>query len=377
MAMAQMWYLEPSVSLRGFYDDNPRLTTRDASETFGVVARVQAQAGRQTEVSDIGLRGYLSYQQYSDDQDLDALDGNFDITSSYRLQRQRLGLGLGFDQSSTQTSEEQTSGIVQVNKQRTLMRVSPSWGYSISERTTFDLGVNYTSVSYEDVEQVPLFDYVSTAASGTLSHQWTERLSLIGRLSYDGYDADTVGSDSTAYGFEAGLNYLISETWSVRALAGLRTADAQTLTQNGVIETQSSGPLFDLELRRDLIVGGFTIGAERSLLPSGTGTLLDTTGLRLSYDRPITPVWTFGASARIYRNRNPGGEVSGNDRDFISIEPSLRRRLSDSLSLDISYRYRQQSRDIEDETADSNAIFVGLSYGWPREPLSRWLDFGG
>jgi hypothetical protein len=374
---AQFWYYESRASFRTFYDDNPRLDSDSNTGSFGGTLNAGAWIGRSTEASDIGVSIAADRRLFTDASDLDSTNGTLGLRSSYRLDRHRFGLGANLSYLSTQISELQTSGLVQVNKPQISVLIAPSWGYALSERTNLDLFMSYRNVSYEDVGTTALFDYVSTNAGATLGYQWSERLEFLAQTSYGAYDARQVDTaDSTTYGQQFGARYLLSERMSIRALAGIRFADAQTPTVDGLVDTSNTGPLFELELQRQFAVGGFSLAAERSLLPSSQGTLLDTTGLRVAFDYPITPLWTFGLGAQAYRNRNPGGENSSNDRDFISLSPSLRRRLSESLSLDLTYRVQWQTRDTGDEDSISNSIFLGVSYAWPREPLSRLWPFG-
>jgi hypothetical protein len=373
---AQLWYYEAGASFGTFYDDNPQLASGSSAGSFGGTLNAAAWVGRSTEASDIGVSLAADRRLFTDASDLDSTDGTLGLRSSYRLDRHRFGLGANLSYLSTQTSELQTSGLVQVNKPQISVLIAPSWGYALSERTNLDLFLSYQDVSYQDVGDIPLFNYVSTNAGATLGYQWSERLQLLAQTSYAGYDARQVDTaDSTTYGLQLGARYLLSERTSIRALAGVRYADAQTPTVDGLVDTSTTGPLFELELQRQFAVGGFSLAAERSLLPSSQGTLLDTTGLRVAFDYPVTPLWSFGLGAQAYRNRNPGGEITSNDRDFISLSPSLRRRLTESLSLDLTYRVNWQTRETGDDDSISNSIFLGLRYTWPRAPLGRLWPF--
>ncbi|CRI63010.1 hypothetical protein THIOKS11100023 [Thiocapsa sp. KS1] len=371
-ARSDIWYVEPNASARVFYDDNVRLSTVDPQSSFGAIVRGEILAGRRTEVTDIGLGLKVDTRQYSDVAELDRTNGAFALRSRYQLNRHSLGFDANFDYDSTLTSEEATTGIVQVNKRRSLIRVRPSWRYELTERTTLDAGLSYEDVSYEDVDLIPLSNYTFARATLSAGYQITERLQFIAQAAYDDYQASQVDTQSTSVGVDAGLKYLLSETSSIRAAAGVRQANAQTPTEAGVVETDNAGPIFELEWIKDFTVGGIELLAERSLVPSGRGTLLDTTGITLAFDYPITERWTFGLDASGYRNRNPGGEISGNDRDFVNVVPRIERRLTEALRLDLSYRYRWQKREISEDDAVSNAVFLSVTYKWPREPLRRW-----
>ncbi len=372
---ADQWFVEPSAKLEAFYDDNVRLSAARPQSSFAGLARALVKAGLSTEVTRVGLRADLSARRYSQVAELDRTDGAVGLMAKRQLERHRVGLDASFDYDSTLTSEVQTSGLVQVNKRRSKWFVSPSWEYSLSPRAQLDLVLSYQDVTYEDVELIPLFDYRFARAGLTASYTLSERTQVFGRLSYDQYEAEQVKTESDNFGLEAGASYLLSETMSILAYTGVRHSKAEIPTLRGVEETDNTGPLFELRLSKRFETGELQLTADRSLLPSSNGTLLDTTGLSLSLDYRLSPAWRFRISAAGYRNRNPDGEVSRNDRDYLAVAPGLERRLSDSLRLGLSYRYRWQSYEVDRDDAVSNAVFLTLNYAAPREPIgSRILQ---
>lgn len=371
-AGASQWYIEPSANLGGFYDDNVRLSTDDSQSSFGAQAQAKVESGRRTEVSEIGIGARVSGTRYSDLSEFDETAVSLGLVSDYRLDRNRFGLNANVDYDSTLTSEIQTTGFVQVNKPRISLAINPSWSYSLSPRATLDAQVKYQDVSYEDVQFIPLYDYTFATAALTSAYALSERTKLSGRLSYDQYDAPKVDTRSNSVGLEVGLNHLLSETWTFSSFAGIRHASSETPINGEIDETENNGPLFQASLNKRFETGSLSMSASRSLLPSSNGTLLDTTGLALAFNRQFSSLWAVQIDVQGYRNRNPGGEISENDRDYIALEPRLERRLSDSLRLGLSYRYRWQTYESHGD-AVSNAVFLTLNYVLPREPVGQWL----
>lgn len=371
LVQAERWYVEPRASLRAFYDDNVRLSIADPVSTLGGTLSAQVESGRRTEVSEIGLQGRINSSHHADASDLDETDFAFGFTSAYQLGRSRFKFDGQLDYDSTLTSEISTSGYVQANKRRERFQLSPSWLYTLSPRTQVETTLSYEAVSYEDVDVIPLFDYSFARAGLTLTHALSERAQAMSRLSFDRYDASQVDTISDSYGFELGASYMLSETTTLTGFAGVRHSRSETPTWFGIEESDNTGPLFQLTLNRRFEVGQLRLTAARSMLPSSSGTLLDTTSLGVGFDYPIGPRWTFSLDASGYRNRSPDGEQSTNDRDYLSFSPKLSHRLSRSLSVDLSYRYRWQKYDWREDDADSNAVYLGLQYSFVREPLGR------
>lgn len=370
---ADDWYLAPEASLESFYDDNVRLSAADAQSSFGVIGRANASFGRRTEISDLAIEGGLSLRRYGDVTELDRTEGFLGLDSAYRLARHRLGLTARLDYDSTLTSEISTSGLVQVNKRRTRLFARPSWSYELSERAALDLSASYTDVSYEDVERIPLYDYTLAGAGLTGTYLWSERSELFARLNLDRYEAAQVDTRSDTLGLLAGGSYALSETLSLTALAGLRYTRAETPALTGGTDEQSStGPLVDFSLEKRFEVGHLRLTASQALSPSSTGELLNTTsgGLALAY--PVNARWSFVVNAHAYRNRDPAGERDSNDRDYLSIAPRLRHKLSDWWHLEVGYRFRYQHYTERGDEASSNAVFLTLSHTWPSEPVGSW-----
>lgn len=375
-ARAEQWYVEPRASVDAFYDDNVRLTNREPRSTSAARAKAEVEAGRRTEVSEIGISANVLATRYSQASDLDETDAALGLKSAYQLGRHRFGLDGALNYDSTLTSEIATSGLVQTNKRRERILLSPSWTYSLTSRLESTASFSYQNVAYEDVKLIPLFNYRFDTAGLTLTYALSERSKVFGRATYARYDADEVNTRSNSYGVEAGANYLLTETMSLTAFAGVRNTKAETPTFFGTYETENTGPIFELALTKSFDQGQFRVTADRSLVPSSSGTLLDTTALGLSLDYRLGPRWTFLLAADGYRNRTPEGDSSGYDRDYLSLSPRLRHRLTQSLDLELSYRYRWQSYDSAASDASSNAVYLTLRYSLPREPLGRWSRIG-
>lgn len=377
VATADQWFLTPTASLGVFFDDNIRLAIRDPEESFAAVGDAKLAFGRRTEVSELGIGVHLSSTRHSEVQDLDRTDGGLSLESAYQLGRHRLGLAAGFDYDSTLTSEVSTSGWLQTNKRRSRWSLNPSWRYTLSERSSLEADVSYQDVSYEDAGRIALYDYSFAQASTTGSYALTERFNVLGRLSYDQYDAAQVDTASESYGIELGTSYLLSETMTLSTFAGVRHTKSEIPTWWGYEDDESDGPLFQVAWRDRYEQGDFAVTALRSMMPSGNGTLLDTTGITVALTRSLSPLWSVRFNAEGYRNQVSGSESSSDDRKYLSFSPTISRRLTEAWSVDLSYRYRWQRYDVNADSATSDAVYITVRYSGMEEPLNRWSRLGG
>ncbi len=358
------WDFEPGVSLRLFYDDNVRLSSDNPQGSFGGIAEAYGLFSRNSEISEFSIRAAVDYSYYAELSELDNADGALDISYAYRMDRAEFGLNAGFVYDTTLTSEEETTGLVQINKRRSLFEIQPSMEYALSERARVGAEVLLQDVAYEDVQEIVLSNYQFLRFGVNGHYDLNERATMVGRALYDRFDSEQNADQSESVGAEVGLSYRLSERMVLTGLVGGRTASANSENQNQSGNDRSTGPIFELGLERDYELGSIGLVLQRSLLPSGRGTLLDTTRASLVIARPVTERTTARLRAIAVRNRNPDGGVNLNDRDFFLISPGVRWRLAESTWIDLSYRFRMQSREVLDSDAESNAVFLGLSHDW-------------
>ncbi|WPL23474.1 hypothetical protein [Thiorhodovibrio frisius] len=149
-------------------------------------------------------------------------------------------------------------------------------------------------------------------------------------------------------------------------MVGPRFARYETPSPLGGTESQdSTGLLIDLSVEKRFNVGKLELSGSQALLPSSSGDLVNTTSAGLALDYPISARWSLLLDTNAYRNRNPGGEQDGNNRDYVSVQPGLRHQLGEWLQLDLSYRLRYQKYTERQEDALSNAVFLNLGYTPP------------
>jgi hypothetical protein len=363
-ASAQQWQSRVTANAELRYDDNVRLTIEDTESSLVSSLRAAGHAIRRTENTSLDIAGGVSSNTYSDASDLDNPAAFVRLDSRFRTERSEYSLDLLADTQSTLTSEAATSGLTQVNKQRYQFVVSPEWSYLVTERASVNLGLNYRDVFYEDVSDTPLYDYqVGTLILGG-GYRLSERAGLDLRLDYGQFKADRIDTEYDNIGAQLGANYLLTETWSLNFLAGLRRTEARFTDFFGDRLTQeSTGPTYALNLRKRFDRGGgLDFGATRELAPSGTAEVLDTTSLTFRVVYPFTERWRVGLNANGYRNRQPDGESSLADRKYAQATLRLTYRLQPAWTLAAGYRYRWQNRDEVPGDAESNAVFLTLAW---------------
>ncbi len=369
-AVADRWQIRPNATLQERYDDNVRFVRENAEAGFSTRADATLRATRSTENSNTGIYLGLGGTRFPDYSDLDNTRGFAGLDLGYRLERQRFSLEARFESQSTIDSEVATTGLVQVNRQQNSWEVNPAWTYQLSPRSTLEIDAGYLDVTYDD-PQSPLFRDYTDYRLGTLglggTYRATERLDLLSRIDYGRYEAKVIDNKYDNLGVLLGATYAVSERSSLTAEVGLRRTEQTRGGPDGLELTESSsGPSYRLSYQQELEAGGgLTLEARRQLLPSGSGQVLDTTGLLATLDYPLGARWQLGLDAEAYRNRRPDGRQGLQNRDYASVAPSLGYRIDEYWRLSAGYRFRWQERESVSGDAVSNAVFLTLNWSRP------------
>ena len=114
-----------------------------------------------------------------------------------------------------------------------------------------------------------------------------------------------------------------------------------------------------------------TISGEFShnLQPSGRGTLLQTDKLIVGVDYKLSERLSWHLLSKLYRNESVDENDSSHDREYFSVEPKLRWKVSRWWHIEGSYRYRRQKHKSR-SSVDSNAVFISAKHVWPSKPGS-------
>lgn len=367
---AEKWYFEPVASARLGYDDNVRLTPDNEESAASGLVNLTVPFGVRTEVSDIKMNAMLESRRFDGLSDADADDYglNFDATRRYELHRLRLrGAAI---RDNTRVSELDDTGLVQTSTERTKYNLNPSWVWQFSERTTVDLGYDYTDVSYDDGLRFDLVDYDYQAASVDLVHQLSERTRLLGSLMVSNFEADDVDTDQDSYWARVGVERDFDETLKGRLLVGVVHTESDYRDQfNNPTSDDDNSFLLDASLAKDFdtfTLKGALIASE---VPTGRGRMLRKDALEITLVRPLSERTTFSMNGQWFYNESAGGiDFDDDERRFYSLTPKLSWKATRWWTVEGSYRYRNQEyTERGDGEAESNTFFLTVRYVWPRE----------
>lgn len=391
---AAEWVAEPSVTLRGEYDDNIRLTSLDHDDVWGTIVDPSLILSRRTELWDLNATGRVRAAWYSGDEDLDTVDNFLDLAAERRFERGSLEASAGLANDTTLQNEylDIDTGLVinQIDRSRRSARLAGQ--YMFTEATWVEASVDYSQVEYDGGLRFGLLDYDYLTPGLRIIHQLNPTTQVFGILSHARVDYDTASElESKTDSLQLGAAYDITEVWKVSGSVGMRRTETSSLVPNAVPrpgleflfpfiydvvyetrDSETTGLVYDASLTREFETGSLKLSASRSIIPSSTGSDTETTRIDINGTRRFgTQLWAQLAVS-YYQSDTVGDIRTRADVDRYRIAPSLTWKLDRDLSLRAGYAYTHVKRDVAvDDTADSNMAFVSLGYSWPRMSMSR------
>ncbi len=295
--LAAEWSMQPVFGWKLNYDSNRGLTSPgQGSEEADLSADVRLQ--RSLENLQMMLEPQFDIRRYSNSVWGPGDDRSLATSLTWFSERTQLKLSGSIANQTTLTTEPLETGIVSTDSRRRTRQASGELDFSQTEQHLFFTQVSYLATSYEGPPllqaQLPGYRYAAGSAGERFlfSRQLTLSVSSFG----DVLRSDVRGGSSHEVGGQVELNYAQSEYTvfdvavgeSKRILAGVR----------------SNGTNVSASVTRNLSLGSVALSYTRSLVPYGTGVLVERQQLTASATRPLTPYLTADASVlRIQNNQ--------------------------------------------------------------------------
>lgn len=404
VVVAAEWSIEPSISLREEYNDNIRFSATSHPGVWLSRLTPSVKLSSKTEVSEVSGSAQLSVNQYSGDPLVaNHNDKLFSLLTSFRSERNAWAMNAFYKQDSTAESERIATGIVQVRTQRSTLSLSPSWTRTLTERASFKLDYNYQEVKYD--EHINLNDYTYQHVGGTLQYTLTERAQVNVSANYSVVEfspiirqlgvgaisinppvvslggTDTIINESRTSNVQAGVTHMFSET--LRGSISLGTRSTVTSVAHACTscvttgfapistfenETSGSGSSLNGTLEETFESTKVSVFASRDATPSGNG-LVETDKFGLSLNRTLTENLTGSFDAVTYRTKYIGVVSPGSQ--YLTVEPKLNWRLTELWAINAGYRYARYEPEGSASSITANAVYLNLSYNWPKMAISR------
>jgi hypothetical protein len=382
LAQAIEWAAEPSIRTGLEYNDNIFLTTLPHESVSGANVTANLDFLARQEAWELRGGARLVSRRYEAREDLNKDNGTGSLSYYLKTERSLWQLKTSYASESILNSGDidPDIGLTQRQTKRATTSATPTWAWQATKTTQLRLDYQFSDVQYED--GAGLLDYRQQATSLTLSEQISARTNVYTILNYSDFRVTTPEADiTTPYtdksrtnSGQIGITYDITETLKGSLSGGPRKTVSEDAcgTSECPVRDTAHGSVFAGSLESQLELTRTTFRFSRTTSPSGSGREMQTSNLYLGIQRQITPERLSAQfTAEGYAFRALGPTTSTVDRNYYRIEPGLRWRWTEDLTVEVSYRYANQRYLDAVDVATANSVNLAFTYIWPRISVSR------
>ena len=369
-SIAAEWVFQPSIDLASFYDDNVELATGPHTSSSGYILAPRFNLKRNTETSKLDLDAYSAFTSYQSGTIEDRSETVASLRSHNQMsERATVGLDGEFRRDTLFEQLNQGRGVgdlrdvdvglsTSTRVRRSYVAANPYFDWLLTERSSMRIGYRLTDVGFRDAEGTGLVEYKEHIVSGSYTRQLTEKNSVSLSANAIRYRPETGASEADTAQLLVGINRTFSETLRGSfAIGGSETEQ----TEAGVNE-KTSGVVLRAELEQKSEISQLDTVFSRDIAPSGIGQSLQSDQFRIRWLRKTSPFIDFVLEGQVLRNKVIEGSNPAVDRRYAEFGPGLRWHWLEHWAISAGYRYRRQKYDADSNSADSNAVFLGVTY---------------
>jgi hypothetical protein len=359
--------------VKGVYNSNLLLTPLPHDETYGYWVTPATEFAGKTERLDVSSRLAADFVGYFGGEDRQFANVFAPLSMRYRTEKDLVGFTGGFTRDNTLLGELQATGVVLQFAQRNQWTFNPTWTRSLTEKLSFQAGVQFSDTTYESAR---LVDYRVVGGSGGLQYQVTERDQI--QLSGSYVDFRTVDSPSPFRanfpGINVSLTHAFDESLTGTVYGGPRFLSSSTHTPFGSIDARETvwlaGASMIKKFERAVVQASFA----RDLTPSGFGLLVQTNRGEVSgsYDLSETLACSLNLVGMLTTGKASAGVGAAfPDSSYISVTPKLSWQFLEWWQAEVSYMYRWREIDRAAGSAQSHATMFMVTYSPPKLSFSH------
>lgn len=365
---AAEWSLSPSIGVKGVYNSNLFLTPEPHSESYGFWVSPAAEFAGKTERLEVSSRLAADVVKYFGGEDRQFTNAFVPLSVRYKTEKDLLGFTGGFVRDNTLLSELQATGVVLQFVQRNQLTFNPTWTRSLTEKLSFQSGVQFSNTTYESGR---LVNYRVVGGSGGLQYQLTERDQIQLSGSYaDFHTTDSPFPFRADYpGINMSLTHAFDESLTGTVYGGPRFLSSTSQTQFGDITARKTAWLAGASMSKKFERAVVQVSFARDLVPSGFGLLIQTNRGEIigSYDLSETLACSLDVVGMLVTGTNSAGiGRTFPNSSYVSIMPKLSWKFLEWWQAEVSYMYRWRDTDNAINSAQSHALTFMVTYYPPK-----------
>lgn len=408
---AAEYSLESGLTVKFNYDNNINLQVDDPDSLYGETINPTAKLKIHTETWKSDLKADLRFSTFnrsgfdSDDQVVSASTEKF-------TEKMLFTLNGSATRDTTRTSEELDSGR-RSNERRKMYSLAPLFRYTLTESQYLTFSGTLSTSEYDD-ETYTGYDYIDTYAEW--SYIYSEKLSYFVRANGSRYESDGRTQDflfarfggtaiiqeqtyivaTDGVGFQLGANYQFTEKLMFEGLFGDSRKDTEytvfddvnacdAIANDPTWQLRGACSFEDQSSTTDLVNTSLTWEEERQTLsiayslqtqPSSDGYLLEYERVNLDWQYDLSELSKLAFNAVWSENQaldDPDEQagVNRSNRIYQALSIDLRYRLTQTVYLSTSLRYRFQDREFQEGEAESVDGQLSITYRPQRKVWSR------
>jgi hypothetical protein len=277
---AAEWSITPSYSASADYDSNRRLEVQGKG-TGATVLGVDLRFKRALEDLQFTIEPRYAFRRFTDSALGNGDDRSVDAGMNWTGEQSTASLTASYWDQSTLITELLETGLVSANTHRRTGQGGTTWNWNLTERRTLIAQLSYMDVSYRGQYTASLPGYRYTSGLFGERFSFSERGSFTLSAYGSRLQSDTQGNSSHSEGIQAQVIYALSERTNIDASIG---------ESSRVLSGQSSrGTDASFSLNHLLYLSRVSLGYTRSLVPYGSGFLVQRQQITATISRPLTP----------------------------------------------------------------------------------------
>lgn len=356
-------------SLRGFavqrfeFDSNRELDPESDGAVYGSISTLGLRMDARTKRALFSVNAGFSGRYYGgpgDTENLNTINPNIAASLTYNGKDYQISNQMALSVQPTTETQFEDSGIVDEDANQFTFSYSTGYAHLIDARNTWSLNGDIRIIRFdEDVDD--LNESESAGINTSWRHQLSQTTFLFARTGFRYFNADD-DSQSQTVDFTTGVDHQRTSRHQFGASGGVsvvRSEDQDTPGEDAEINVGfNGGANFSYRVKR------FNAGLNfsQSLDPSSDGDVDAFTRLSGSVGYQITRFSSLSGTASLSR-RTSLSDATGSDSDegqFLSLGPTFRTQLTDTVDLSIGYQFRLDDES-DSDIGTGHQMFLTIS----------------
>jgi hypothetical protein len=356
--------INPSLRLRGEYDDNIDFDPKDETGDWGGYVIPKMTLDYATELLKVSLFGEVDVLKYLDETTFDRTNVLTGMDGSYRMSPRWILKG-DFEFRRDETIDSQLEETGQATDRSRVKTYDGGGGlfYQITELSDIGFDVDYRKRDYNSDDNVDFDRY-------TFSLPYTKRFAnqrdTLGFIpAYTIFDSDA--EDANDYSFAVEWKRRISETLNSEVMVGGRYTDIDENQNNG--NDDNLGVFGKLALSKTTETFSGEIGLSRDLRANSDGQILTVNQAFLRFDKRFLERLGFRFDGSGYISDTESGNAGGDKVRFFEAKPELYYMLTENHSVILTYNYQNKKEFDEpgDPETQRNRVSLGFEFNFPKK----------